>query len=435
MKATRSVLATLAVAGLCVYGCTNDYDALQVGSGPIVAPDSGAAGSAGSGGTAGSSGSAGSGGGAGQSAGGSAGSGDAGSGGSSAGSGGAAGASGGTGGSGGIAGSAGAGGTAGTAGQAGTGGTGGSGTVEDCLDGIDNNGDGLVDCADPQCTPGYKCVAAAPPQWESYFWLNDQGWQLQEPPSEPCPSGRDPRRYYAEPGQRNDCDCNCGELTGAECAPAKLGCSTNSDNCNNPQDWTATYADGACHKPPTNNRLSCRLTEPARVQAAGSCTESLTVDRDPTWGTVHDACRIEDSGRGCPPQQVCVPRGQGEYDGPVCIRREGDRTCPGGWSTQVKVYQGGTDDRDCTECTCSITPDDVTCSGTVYTVYDDNNCSDQERSEIGSGQCVNATPLIDYNSASIRLTQLPTATGACTALGGYPIGRVDTHGTTTFCCE
>src|SRR5437773_2281567 len=35
----------------------------------------------------------------------------------------------------------------------------------DCLDGVDNDCNGLVDCADPACGAGFRCVADAPSTW------------------------------------------------------------------------------------------------------------------------------------------------------------------------------------------------------------------------------------------------------------------------------
>src|SRR6185436_995373 len=38
--------------------------------------------------------------------------------------------------------------------------------AEDCENGVDDDGDGLVDCADPDCAKlGYQCVAAVPSGW------------------------------------------------------------------------------------------------------------------------------------------------------------------------------------------------------------------------------------------------------------------------------
>lgn len=48
----------------------------------------------------------------------------------------------------------------------GGGGGGGATGVEDCANGDDDDGDGLTDCADPDCgAVGYACVAAPPSGW------------------------------------------------------------------------------------------------------------------------------------------------------------------------------------------------------------------------------------------------------------------------------
>lgn len=38
--------------------------------------------------------------------------------------------------------------------------------AEACTDGIDNDGDGYVDCEDPDCQPAFQCVLSVPRGWE-----------------------------------------------------------------------------------------------------------------------------------------------------------------------------------------------------------------------------------------------------------------------------
>src|SRR5262249_56746911 len=45
---------------------------------------------------------------------------------------------------------------------------------ENCLDGVDNDCNGLTDCADPACTAGYRCVAAPPPAWSGFALYADR---------------------------------------------------------------------------------------------------------------------------------------------------------------------------------------------------------------------------------------------------------------------
>src|SRR5262245_6655050 len=42
---------------------------------------------------------------------------------------------------------------------------------EDCTNGVDDNGDGLIDCADPRCSPGFACVSIIPTGWQGYVAL------------------------------------------------------------------------------------------------------------------------------------------------------------------------------------------------------------------------------------------------------------------------
>src|SRR5689334_5880623 len=46
------------------------------------------------------------------------------------------------------------------------------GDGEDCTNGVDDNDDGLIDCADPGCS-GYACVSVIPMGWQGYVALYD----------------------------------------------------------------------------------------------------------------------------------------------------------------------------------------------------------------------------------------------------------------------
>jgi hypothetical protein len=151
------------------------------GSGGTGTSGSGGTGTAGSGGGAGAAGTggtgtSGSGGGTSGSGGGTSGSGGSAGAAGTAGSGGSAGAAG-TAGSGGSAGAAGTAGSGGSAGAAGTAGSGGSSGITECNDGIDNDGDGLVDWQqDLGCAnAGDDDETAAPRDQEGGFSTFDVG--------------------------------------------------------------------------------------------------------------------------------------------------------------------------------------------------------------------------------------------------------------------
>src|SRR4051812_19027561 len=79
-------------------------------------------------------------------------------------------------------------------------GMGGGGPREDdCLDGIDNDGDGDIDCADTNCRPDFECAVAPLAGWTGPLYVEDAPHDPAAPPAEPCPDGKLPAAYYAGP--------------------------------------------------------------------------------------------------------------------------------------------------------------------------------------------------------------------------------------------
>ena len=52
-----------------------------------------------------------------------------------------------------------------------SGGAGGAGPTEDCFNGIDDDADGLADCADPDCAPATECVGPIPVGWGTFGYV------------------------------------------------------------------------------------------------------------------------------------------------------------------------------------------------------------------------------------------------------------------------
>lgn len=349
------------------------------------------------------------------------------------------------GGSGGTAASAGS--SAGTAGNtpdggAGTGG-GSSGTgaspnfdggSENCLDGADNDGNSLVDCADPACAPGYQCVPQAPAPFTGY--LRTRGDVFDAPPGPACADGSAPARYSTSPAGPAECTpCTCGNLAGGQCGAAPLLCYPGSSSCSGPpSDWTATASDGNCHGgSATVNTLSCKLG-PIPLIATGQCAPSSTdfPNKDAFTG-VADVCRTtQEPGGGCGSGEVCVPRGAGDYAGYVCVEQVGEHACPPGWGTQIWAYTGANDSRGCTECGCG-TPA-ASCAGAEYVFWDDPFCLISDEA-VSSETCKDLSGLTDYDAWSFERSKQPFVVGSCAPSGGSPTGSVYPTGALTFCCR
>ena len=405
------VLVAAAIMALAVASCTLD----QQGTGELAAgtggtSDASVGGSAGTSELGGAGGSSAGGSGVGGSTGGAAGLGGGGAGGTS------------TGGS--------------SAGGSSTGGSeagvGDAGQEINCLNGLDDDGDGQVDCADDDCKTLYECVAAPPAGWEGTYRVRELPWSDPPPAVEPCPDGSTPARYYAEASGPIVCVCGCDALTGASCNPPPIGCSTDK-TCGSVTDWTSALVDGDCHKPDigNSNSLSCQLLASASVASAGSCNSTVTKSSMAPFASFLDVCGAPNGPSGCFPGYACTAKSGGAYTGLPCVRKADNQTCPPGWGERHFAYGSYTDTRDCTACSCE--PQTI-CDGGGYTVYDFNNCSSGDIS-IADSNCHDVSGNLDSNTWSIRLTSNATASGQCAGSGGLSTGSLQTSQPTTFCCQ
>lgn len=337
-------------------------------------------------------------------------------------------------------------------GTGGAGGSGGGGTSstgaaggamgpEACLDGVDNDGDGMTDCEDADCGAGYECVDAAPAGWQGPYRV-DQG--SPSDPASQCDGGTLPETFYAEPAEAAECTaCTCSDLMGASCSAPSIACWPGSTSCNGiQQDWTPALQNEMCAKP-TNllgvtSSLSCLLSAPAAVVQKGTCTPSVVdFPNKDMWSGRVEACVLPSSGGGCGAGKACVPIGSDPAQS-LCVKQDGKQACPAGFEVAVEAYADGDDTRACSACACGDAT--VTCSGS-YTFYDANLCAmggNNPPIAVDDSMCTNVSVLLDnsINNPSWSVSTDPaTAQGSCPATGGQATGEVQPSGPVTFCCK
>lgn len=330
------------------------------------------------------------------------------------------------------------GGAGGTGGSSGMGGTGGVvfGPETDCLNGVDDNGDGRTDCEDPQCQPDFECVDEAPSGWQGYYRVRTQPWADPEPAMDECnTSGAMPERVYSGSVAGECSACSCGAHAGGSCNPRPIECWVGNNGCQGTsEDWTDLLA--SCqNRPGGDKELSCSVGTPT-VADPGGCMPSTSVieNTGELFQEVVDRCKAPPQvGGGCGVTGACIPKALPAYEGFVCVLQDGDQACPSGWGVPVTTHESAIDQRTCSDCTC--TPD-ATCSGGSYRMYDRNDCNDNG-SDKNIGNC---TGLEDYthdfdDTWSLRRTSEPTIAGSCTADGGVPGGAISVSGTSTLCCR
>jgi hypothetical protein len=321
---------------------------------------------------------------------------------------------------------------AGGTGASGAGSSTGGGSAESCTNGADDDGDGLVDCADDDCAAGFVCAPAPPAGWVGPGRLIEAPFPAPAAPS--CPDGALPARYTSEPAGPAECTaCACGTLANAVCTPV-LHCYSNNDCFGIPADLTNNIASSGC--PLVTGLNSCKLTGGVKVTSVGACPPSeATFANTASWVFHDDLCGPPPiAGAGCPSGELCVPRPAAPWDGPACVAQAGVApACPGGFPHARLLYTGGVDGRGCAPCTCAP---NVKCSGAgSVTVHDDIGCG-----EGGSGTVPMSTTCTGFYGdylgdwgGSISHTSA-VAGGSCAPGGGAPTGAVVPELPLTVCC-
>jgi hypothetical protein len=315
-------------------------------------------------------------------------------------------------------------------------------SAEDCVNSVDDDYDGLVDCADPDCTPGYQCEDAVPPGWDGYYRLRKNKFDAFLP-VETCPSGIKGARYYLDPDNTVTCQpCICDKPSNFLCGPPHIECQSDDKSCSKP--WVVGWdAPTACETISTGfsseHIISCRLTGKADVVKLGTCDPSTTTNLNTAmWKSMVDECSFA-SGAGCG-AGACVLKSAGSNDGPLCIGKKGIVDCPVEWPEGMTIYASGADNRVCSACTCDVSA--VKCAGGIYTFYDANACAPCPGAEcygemqVGPGvDCRDLTLLADGHDFSAQVTSPAQPVSGCTPSGGEPSGSVEPAGEMTVCCK
>ena len=307
---------------------------------------------------------------------------------------------------------------------------------EDCLDGVDDDGDGLVDCQDPQCVDaGYTCVDAPPQGWDGV-----------------AVNRRDPADPTVAPG--------CGDAGTATIyyeglAAAPTACAPCA--CSKP-DGGGCYATFGCYgdttcggaaKPPTPVVVGPKCTPQATVGGANSCKvvstspdggactpEGGALSAPIPWTHRDDLCATGVvGGKGCQGTQVCVNRGT-SVPQIACLRARTDLACPAGWNATVSLYpkSGIVDQRSCTPCTCGA-PAGAGCSGATVTVNSKPDCTGSTSSDVTGCSAANAVQVTVQSAAWGAIAKNATLNpGTCPPQGGQPSGAFDAGAPESFCC-
>lgn len=332
----------------------------------------------------------------------------------------------------------GVGGSAGAA-QGGTGGTVG----EICTNGVDDDGDGAVDCEDTDCDEGYTCAPSVPAGWQGPVALWEGGSAAGAPACSKAGGYPDLEvtamdDLTAPAAQCAACRCLAPE--GIVCPTAQLGFYT-STSCNVVGSAASITAD-ECHAFVFSGAAPTGLRWEASPALGGACRPDLDgTSRLPPlrWDRFARACGSAPEGEGCG-TGACVPRPSAPFGAGLCIYRRGDFACPAGPYVNRELYfERAADSRSCTECSCS-SPSGASCTGSL-TLATDRNCSVDLQVLSSAGQCTALIPDPTppdppfLASRSFFYEDTGPVGGSCSPFGGQPAGTATPADPVTICCQ
>jgi hypothetical protein len=308
----------------------------------------------------------------------------------------------------------------------------GTGKVEtDCTNGADDDGDGLTDCEDPDCTgAGYQCAADAPPGWVGPAVLFAG---LGAPPAcnadwtaQPVAGGLDVSSPPA------GCSaCTCSPPTNMFCDNFAFAIIANDPQCQNGPSNNISV--GQCFSP----GFSAPYVSVSPPKAlGGNCQPGGGIPNLPPAGFKTQAALCDTPaavGGGCS-AGACVPKAPAGYGPSVCIYTQGDTPCPGAPYVNRTVVYGSIDDaRGCDLCSCAP-PLGGVCQG-GYTVFGGvfPGCAQSFGGFPADGQCYFA-PTSQNVALVLQNIGAPTG-GTCAPSGGQPIGQAMGGSPMTVCCQ
>lgn len=333
------------------------------------------------------------------------------------------------------------GGNGGAAGGHGTAGAGGAGGApckptgaENCFDGVDNDCNGKIDCADPACGSGVaQCVAFDPTSAPIGILSGGTG---------PCSTALydQATAIFANQNQLSCTTIVAGQ--GCSCKPGSVSCSTTLAGFKTLAECTGntssgeeagtfvTGQDNACTAgvPPwTTDTVGdiYGIAVTTFTASVGACTPAGTPNVPKFgFGVSANFCATKSVGGGCGAGQVCVPT---TGTAGACQLFDGTKTsCPGG-ATAVPWYTGSSGSATCGPCTCG-SPVGGSCNQVLLTAGNHPSCSGVAQLQSNTRTCV-ATGLFE---PGVQFSGTPTS-ASCSPMSTLG-GNAAPSGPKTLCC-
>jgi hypothetical protein len=298
---------------------------------------------------------------------------------------------------------------------------------EECLNGLDDDGDGLVDCADSDCAPGYACVPAPPSGWGSPAFVSDE---VTSGPPPPCGTEHFPS-LLKDNLSATPMSCNC------DCAPAQPGqCSFTSMRV----FTTSGCTGGGVELTPGCNDVDVGTYPFVMGEVSlspGDCSPTVEASNQspPFWSSAIGVCEAVAVGAGCVDGQVCAPRPTADYHPDACVHKSGDVACPAAFPFKHRYSEGTiVDDRACSATGCSCGDPAESCP-TNLGAFADPSCGTPTGNVHLDGSC-DSLP-VATSSLSRPTGSIPAyLSGGCEPNGAATVtGSVTDGAPHTVCCK
>ncbi len=297
------------------------------------------------------------------------------------------------------------------------------GTIEDCFNGVDDDCDGLVDCADFECTGGTTPVAECIPD----PGVATVGTKL--PGSGACPSS-----YPTSKARNSDfVDSTCGLGNCDASGTVTYACQVTLT------DYSSTACSGTNREIQVDSSQGCVPITPipngnrvfktgySAVYKSGGCpTPTGTATKNQAkFNSLDRFCQrsTATAGGGCTAGGLCVPKADN-----YCYQLPGLGSCATGYTQDINVYSTGIDAQKACACSGGAFPGNC---GSIddWGLHSQPSCSDS-RTTIPFATCSSA----DYSSNIAIEVGAPTSQGSC-----FPTvqatGNDTPTGTYQLCCR
>jgi hypothetical protein len=292
---------------------------------------------------------------------------------------------------------------------------------------------GCAPCSDPDCSPGFACVLAAPAGWTGPVELFDGD------PNGLVPGCGGAFATQAYQGTRG-LSCDAAMCSACSCTAQGVSCVAGGTVVQGASQClgggTLVTASPTCSNIP--GFTGGVINFPNGPQATGgTCAHPTVTATKPTerWSGLGRACAASGLVQGgCGGGQICAPGPGTGFLPKLCVFAAGDLSCPGAYSTKVVYYGGRNDTRGCTPCDCTG-PTGATCTASLC-FHGGNDCTNPcLRLTLPTG-CKTVIGPPGVTSSSIKLDPVMVFGARCDVVAGssQPTGGCTPSVPTTVCC-